>query len=541
MNALTGTVRLTRLALRRDRISLALWVLGLTGFTATTIALWVDQYRDHVDDLINDTRIGATSPGTRMLSLTSGASVGGYAMVRDFLLIATLAALMSIFAVVRHTRQNEETGRAELVGAAVVGRHASLAAALIVAIVANIVLAVFLALGMVANGLPAAGSFNAGASVAAVGVAFAGVAAVTTQLTSTTRGANGLAAAGLGIAFVASGIANVVGRVDPSGLWVESAWPTWLSPIGWGQQMRPFGGDHWTPLALAVALLLTCTGVAVLLAARRDFGQGMLPHRKGRGQASRVLRSPWGLAQRLQRGVVLGWAVAMVGLGLVMGGLIGQVRDATGSAREYYVRMGGSEQMLDAYRSSIMQIAAMAVAIYAVQVLLRMRAEEANGPLEGVLATGVSRLRWMASHALTALAGATALLLLYAFGAGLAAGAVLGDPAGQVASLIGPSLVQLPGVLVIGAAVIAAIGLLPRYAAVLSWAMLMVSIVVGPMFGPAFNVPQWGQDVSPFTHVPKAPAVAITAAPVVGLTLAIAALILAGVLALRRRDIVLPA
>ena len=40
---------------------------------------------------------------------------------------------MAILLVVRHTRAEEETGRAELVGAGVVGRHAPLAAALITA------------------------------------------------------------------------------------------------------------------------------------------------------------------------------------------------------------------------------------------------------------------------------------------------------------------------------------------------------------------------------------------------------------------------
>jgi ABC-2 type transport system permease protein len=540
MNAFTGTAALTRLALRRDRINLPVWMLGLAAFTAGTTALWVDQYRN-MADLVQDTQIAATSPGIRMLGLASGASVGGYAMVRDYLLLAVLAALMSTFAVVRHTRQSEETGRAELIGAAVVGRHAGLAAALIVTVGANAVLAVLLGLALTVTGQPAAGSFTAGAAVAAVGVAFAGVAAVTTQLTSSTRGASGLAAAVLGVAFLTSGIGNMAGHVDPSGLRVDSAWPAWLSPIGWGQQMRPFGGDHWWPLGLAVALFLACTGAAALLATRRDFGLGMLPQRPGHAQASRALRSPLGLAWRLQRGALLGWAVGMLGFGLVMGGLIGQVRDTTGTARDWYTRMGGSDQILDAYRASVMQMAGMAAAIYAVQVLLRMRAEEADGPLEPVLATAVSRLRWATSYAVTALLGATALLLLFATGTGLAAGGVLGDPAGQVATLIGASLVQLPAILVIGAVVIALVGLLPRFAGAVSWALLMASILLGPLFGPTLKVPQWAQDLSPFTHLPKAPAVPVTAAPVLGLIAVVAALALAGLVSLRRRDLALPA
>ena len=39
----------------------------------------------------------------------------------------------------------------------------------------------------------------------------------------------------------------------------------------------------------------------------------------------------------------------------------------------------------------MIEMAGMAVAIYAVQILLRMRAEEADGRLEPVLATAVSR------------------------------------------------------------------------------------------------------------------------------------------------------
>jgi len=462
-------------------------------------------------------------------------------MIRDYLLLAVLAALMSTFAVVRHTRQSEETGRAELIGAAVVGRHAGLAAALIVTVGANAVLAVMIGLAMFATGQPAAGSFTAGAAVAAVGVAFAGVAAVTTQVASTTRGASGLAAAVLGVSFLTSGIGNMAGHVDPSGPRVDSAWPSWLSPIGWGQQMRPFGGDHLWPLGLAVALFLVCGGAAALLITRRDFGQGMLPQRPGQAQASRALRSPLGLAWRLQRGALIGWAVGMLGFGLVMGGLIGQIRDATGAARDYYTQIGGSDQILDAYRASIVQMAGMAAAIYVVQVLLRMRAEEAGGQLEPVLATSVSRSRWVASHALTALLGASALLLLFATGVGLAAGAVLGGAAAEVGTLIRASLVQLPGVLVIGTAVTAAVGLLPRFAAAVSWALLVASLLLGPLFGPDLGIPRWALDLSPFTHIPKAPAVPVTVTPVLALIAVGAALSLVGLVSLRRRNLALPA
>lgn len=540
MNAMAGTVRLTRLALHRDRFSLPAWILALAGFLAATTAMWDDEFASFAD-LVRDVRVAVESPGIRMLGLASGSSIGAYAMVRDYVLLAVLAALMSIFTVIRHTRQGEETGRAELVGAAVTGRHAPLSAAVVTAVAANVALALALSLALVGVGQPASGSFVAGAAIAAVGLVFTGVAAVTTQLTSSTRAASGLAAAALGVSFLLSGAGNMTGHPDASGLWVESAWPSWLSPLGWGQQMRPFGGDHWWPLGLALALFLVCVAAAAVLVTRRDFGQGMLPQRAGHANAGRSLRSSFGLAFRLQRGVLLGWCLAGLGFGLVMGGLAAQASDSTGAARDWYLKTGGSDQILDAYRASILQMAGAAAAIYTVQVLLHMRAEESGGSLEPVLAGAVTRIRWVGGYVVTALLGATTILLLFAIGAGMAAGGALGDPAGQVGVLIVPSLVQLPGILVIGGVVVALIGVLPRFATAASWAVLLWSILAGPLFGPGLNLPGWALDLSPFTHVPKAPAVAVTAAPIIGLVAAVTALVLTGLVSLRRRDLALPA
>ena len=41
---------------------------------------------------------------------------------------------------------------------------------------------------------------------------------------------------------------------------------TWASPIGWGQEMQPWGANRWWPLGLMVLLL------TALLAVRPDRG-----------------------------------------------------------------------------------------------------------------------------------------------------------------------------------------------------------------------------------------------------------------------------
>lgn len=540
MNAMAGTLRLTRLAARRDRVTLSVWLLGLSGFLAATTAMFVNSLVTTAD-MRQEAALPTNNAGLRMLGLTSGPSVGGAVMVRDLVLLSVMAAVMSVLAVVRHTRQAEELGRAEVVGSAVVGRYADLAAAVLVSLAANLVLAVLLGLAMVANGLSAGGAFTAGAAVAAVGVVFTGVAAVTVQLASTTRGAIGLAGAVLGMAFLLSGVGNMLGTPDTVALRVTSAWPTWLSPIGWAQQMRPFGGNHWWPLALFLALLALLMTTAVVLVRRRDVGAGIAPQRRGHAHASAALLSPAGLVLRLQRGALLGWGIGMVGFGLILGAMTEQIQDLEGKSREYYENFGGADRIVEAYEASMASMAAMVVAIYVVQIVLRMRAEEAEGTLEPLLATGVSRSRWVLGNVLNAVGGAAVLILAYSASMGIGAGLVIGDTPTQIRQLVAAGLVQVPAILLVGACALAAVALLPRLAGPLSWAVAIIALLVGPTFGPPLGLPDRVQDLSPFTHVPTIPATDLDVAPLLVLAVASLTLGAVGAAAIRRRNLALPA
>lgn len=541
MDDFTGTLRLIRLALRRDRFVLPMWILGMAGFLAATTAMFEDSYTTHPELLEPDTQIVVENPGMRVLGLVTGASVGAYTLHRDALTLAVLAAMMSVLAVVRHTRQAEELGRAELLAAGVVGRHAPLAAAVAVALAANLALTMLLGLAMVVAGQPVAGSLVAGASIALVGVVFTGVAAVTSQLASTTRGATGLAGACLGLAFMLAALGNMLGTVYSARLRVTSAWPAWLSPIGWGQQMRPFADNLWWPLGLAVVATALLVGMAVVLVNRRDVGQGMWPERRGAAHASGTLLTPAGLVWRLQRGALMGWTVGMVGFGLIFGALSDQIEGLEGAATEWYEAFGGDADLLGAYWASMLQIAGMAAAIYLVAVLLRLHQDEARGTLEPLLGASVSRARWLGAYVTNALAGATLLLLVYALSMGITGGQAVGGTALLLRDLVGAALVQLPAIAVLGALVVTVVMLLPRWSAGVSWLLVVFCVFVGPMFGPSLGLPGWLMDLSPFSHVPNAPAVAIAHAPVLGLCLASVLVGFVGTLVLRRRDLVLPA
>jgi ABC-2 type transport system permease protein len=83
---------------------------------------------------------------------------------------------------------------------------------------------------------------------------------------------------------------------------------------------------------------------------------------------------------------------------------------------------------------------------------------------------------------------------------------------------------------------VALFGLLPRSCVSGGWAALALAAVLVEL-GPAFRLAGWVQDISPFSHVPKLPGGAVTAAPLLWLALSAVVLAMAGLTGLRRRDI----
>ena len=216
---------------------------------------------------------------------------------------------------------------------------------------------------------------------------------------------------------------------------------------------------------------------------------------------------------------------------------IGQlIGSRTGAVAKTLVRIGAQHALTNAYLAACMSLLGMVAAAYAVSAVLRLRSEETDGHAEPILAAPVSRLWWAGSQLLVVAIGTVALLVLGGLGMGLGYGLASSTLSHQLPSLIGASLVQIPAVLVIAGVAVAAIGLLPRWSAGIGWAAVAVAVVIS-VFGPAFNLPQTVLDISPFTHPPKLPGGALTAAPLVWLTAVVLALVAAGLAGLRRRDI----
>ena len=120
---LDGTGRLVRLALRWDRIQLPIWLVTPTCCRWSRCrACWTLPDRGRARAFAVSS---AKSPVALALNgLVSGDSAGAVLASQRPLLLSPSRPLMSTLLVVRHTRQEEETGRAEIAGGRRSPRHA---------------------------------------------------------------------------------------------------------------------------------------------------------------------------------------------------------------------------------------------------------------------------------------------------------------------------------------------------------------------------------------------------------------------------------
>lgn len=531
----SGLWTLLRLMVRRDRWRAPIWILSLaalTAYFANAIALVMDDgtLASMVVFAKNPVMGLITGPGYGMDDITIPRFIVG--MYGVFLMIG--AALMSITTMTRHTRAEEQTGRAELIRANVTGRHTQLLAALTLTLAMNLLAGFLMSLTFFfseAKPEPFSSALLFGASIAAAGCVFTVIAGVAVQLTSFARAASGIAGAVLAASFVVRGLGDMSAVAGG-----DLTWLSWLSPLGWSQQSAAYTLDRWAPLLLSVAAVVVFIPVSLFLQSRRDLSAGFFADRPGRAHASPALSTSVGLALRLQRSSLLWWSIGILAMAVVFGSFTGAMKEgAAGMPQEILDLMGGSRGIVDGYIGYMALYFALIVSAYAIIAASGLRAEESGFRTEPVLATAVGRGRWALSWTLVTLLDSLWLMVLAGVGQGLGAAASAGDW-----SLLGPAVLghvaQIASVWVLLGLALALYGFAPRLQG-LVWLVFVYSAGMA-LFGQMMRLDEAVLDTSVFVHIGQYPAQDLSAEAVVTLTVATAVLVTLGVLGFRRRDLV---
>ena len=364
--------------------------------------------------------------------------------------------------------------------------------------------------------------------MAAVGATFAAVAGVAAQLTERAGTAKGIAVAVLGIGYLLRAASDIG----------EHSALSWLSPLGWMQQIRPFADERWWVFALFIGAIAILTAMAFALSSRRDVGSGLVRPRPGPASASRRLRSPAALVWRLHRRSLLAWGVGFAAFGVVTGDLAKAGADQLATSPQLtslLARLGGTSGVSDGFFTLALSIVVEIAAVYAIVTMLQMQSEEKEARVDPVLATPVSRLRWAGSYLLLAVVGTTVVLAAFSVPAGLTYGLSVGNVGYELPRVFAASMAYLPAILVMAGIAMALYGLIPKLT-FLSWGALL-GIIVIELLGELLQIGQSIQDVSPFTHVPKILVSEFSATPLIGLIGVAVLLMVIGLLGFQRRSI----
>ena len=522
---MTGVGAFLRAFVQRDRWWYVGWGLALGVFYWSQGSSVQALYPRHADL----ERAAASAAGNTAFIAMAGPAraldtVGGQVAWQATAFGAVLAGLMSMFLIGRHTRAEEESNRDEILRAAPVGRHASFTAAVLNAMLANVLVGFVVTLGLLLLPLDLPDSLGLGVGLTVCGWCFTGVAAVAAQLTSSTRAMYGV----VGAVIAASYGLRAIGDVGTPAL-------SWLSPIGWYQAMHAFSGLRWWPTLLTLVVAAGATGVAHRLFDLRDYGSGLWASQPGPGRAGAALSSPFGLAWHLQRPSVVGWVVGTGLYGVAYGSIgddVGALIGTSSTGTSVFVQ--GSSDLVDGFYAVALVFLALMASAFAVSSALRAHTDEQDGRLEPLVATGLSRVRWSMSQIATTVLGSALVLLAGGLGLGTGFWMVTHD-ASRVSPFVLGALGYLAPTLVLSGLARFVWGVAPRWAP-LGWTEVAVAVLV-LFFGPLLRLPGWVQGLSPFHHMALVPAQPFRWTSFVLLALLAAGLGAVGVHGFTRRDL----
>ncbi len=368
----------------------AIIALVMAGYVALEVTSYRTAYPDGVSPL--QFEVFEDNPAVRMMNGVPHAldTAGGFTVWDGGWIMQIIVAVWAILATSRLLRGEEDLDRADLVLAAPVRATAVTAIALGVVVTEAAGIGLTAAVAMAAMGQAWLGSVLLGVGLAGVGATFAALTAVLSQLVEVRRRVVGVGTALLGLAYVLRMVGNSADT---------RAWVRWTTPMGWVDELRPFGGTQALAVVPMIAVPLVLGVLAVRLRGIRDTGGALLaPESAGRSRLG-LLSSPVAFAWRSTWGSLAAWAAGVAVIAAIMGALVSTMIDwlAEDEGYQQLIASVGLDAALsvEGFTAVMAFVFGLAVALQVAWRIGTARSEEEAGRLENILARPVGRLRWL--------------------------------------------------------------------------------------------------------------------------------------------------
>ena len=520
---------LTRFLIRRDRLRIPYWLIGISFFTWMVPISFADLYstqRDRdvmAETMHNPAMTAMVGPG----DLTNY-TIGAMTAHQMLLLTAIVVGLMSILLVGRHTRTDEEQGRIEMIRTLPVGRLSTINATLLELVLINGILAFVIGFGLYALGIGSMGlegSLLYGTTLGATGIFFATVTAVFAQLFESSRGV-------IGYSFAVLLVSYFVRAVGDIGNETLSA----FSPLGWVTQTKIYTSNQWWPVQLLLGVSIILFLLANYLHAIRDLESGFIPAQSGRKHASFLLQSPIGLAFRLQRTGTISWAIGLFVIGASYGSVMGDLESFFAGNETLEQMLIGEEgyTLTDQFIPMLLMVMGILATVPPIMAINKLSGEEKMNRMEHLISRVVSRTRLMGSYLCISIVNGFIMISLATIGFWSTATTVMEEGL-EFGTIYGAALAYYPAMLVMIGVAVLLIGFLPKLTSLI-WLYVVYSFVV-LYLGGLFQLPDWTLKFSPFGYVPQLPIEDMDWTAIIILCIIAVFIIAVGFIGYNKRDI----
>ena len=554
-----NSILLTRFMLRRERVIGSVWILMIFLFSAGFVPVIYEAMdeggRGEVLAMLeNPAMIAMMGPAYALISPTFGAFYSNLML----LWVGLMVCVMNIFVVVRHTRADEESGRYEVIRSLPTGRLANINAAMITAVIINVIMAIVVGLGMFAAGdysMELMPSMLWAMALGVLGIVFAGITALICQLSTITRSVTSYSIGTLVALFVLRAPGDINSNLE----WLSRA-----NPAGLFLRTQAYINNYVWPVFVLLAMAFVFWTVAYQLNVKRDIDQGMIPARPGRAHGSRLLSSTQGLSWRLLRVPVVVMIVTMYAFGAAYGVVLDEIEHVVATNEMYQTMILAPTGIdtailegLDAEQSlallneilgaagfSIAQLfasfmngmIAVLAAIAVITFVSRIKSEEQSMRAELILVTPVSRFSFMFGFVIIAFVSTALMQVMFSLGLYQAASAVLINPdVLPLRFVMEAAILYVPAQWVMIGIALLLIGLKPKFSAIV-WVYLMYCFVL-ELIGRIGIFPDWIMNTTPFGFIPQLPFDEINYVVISVLIAVSFALSAAGYILYSRRDI----
>jgi len=227
-----GVTTMARIQFRTSWRPLLAWPTGLVGFLVITGV----SLRSLYPTAASVKEYAAAFSGGTAYAVVNGTPYGidtlpGVINYEFGFLAGIGLPLMGLLLANRLTRAEEESGRVELVRAGHVSRSAPLTSAVLLLTISLVAVGVGGLVVMLAYGARLGSAAAYGVGLTALGLFFAALTALVAQVVSHARTVVGVSLATLAVTYLVRGVGDL-----------RDSWITYLSPIGWTEQVRAFMG-----------------------------------------------------------------------------------------------------------------------------------------------------------------------------------------------------------------------------------------------------------------------------------------------------------